>query len=136
VIANNPVWNSTNCIGGPNISTNDRGDVGLSTTFGGKAGGGGAAPQGYVSIDDSFTTGYFFQTLTLVASGTHSTPNGRWGDYFTVRRQVPCGLFFTATNYSFSGGTALSNINSRYVEFGRGRDEKCYRGWRDKVRVP
>jgi hypothetical protein len=136
VIANTVVWNSTNCIGGPNISTNDRGDVGLSTTFGGKAGGGGAAPQGYVAIDDSFTTGFTYPVLTLVASGTHSTPNGRWGDYFTVRRQTPCGLFFTATNYAFLNGATLSTLNSRYVEFGRGRDEKCYRGWRDKVRTP
>jgi hypothetical protein len=136
VVANTVVHNPTNCIGGPNIATNDRGDVGLSTTFGSKAGGGGSAPQGYVGIDDDFTSGYAFTSISLVASGTHSTGNARWGDYFKTSRQVPCGLFFTATNYALIDGTAAANVNSRFVEFGRGRDEKCYRGWRDFVRTP
>jgi hypothetical protein len=72
-----------------------------------------------------------------VATGTHNPPVGdRYGDYLTVRPHEPCTLWFSATSYALDGGTASSNINLRYVEFGRGRDQKCYYGWRNAVKAP
>jgi hypothetical protein len=53
-----------------------------------------------------------------------------------VRRHQPCDLAFVATHYALTGGTGVANVNARYIEFLRGRDNRCYTGWRDKVRIP
>ena len=130
------IWNSVACFGYPAVSVNDRGDFGLTIAMGGKAGGGGTAAQGYVAIDDEFTPGAgYFQTVYKTASGTINRSDGRFGDYFTIRRQTPCGLYFTATNYALDGGTGVSSVNARYVEFGRGRDLKCWKGWSGRTRA-
>ncbi len=137
LIAQPHIWSSSLCFGYPAVSVNDRGDFGLSIAAGGKAGGGGSAAQGYVGIDDEYTSGVgYFGTVYLTASGTHNRSDGRFGDYFTVRRQTPCGLYFAATNYALSGGTATANVNARYVEFGRGRDYVCWYGWSGRYRAP
>jgi hypothetical protein len=73
--------------------------------------------------------GGFFCILTVGA--THNPT--RFGDYFTVRRQAPCGEYFAATGYGFSGGTALGNVVAVYTEFGRGRDQQCYLAWRNSI---
>lgn len=133
VIAQPHIFNNGSCFGYPAVGVNDRGDFGLSIAYGGKAGGGGSAAQSYVAVDDEYTPGVgYFQTIYLTASGTHNlnpATGGRFGDYFTVRRQAPCGLYFAATNYALNGGTAVANVNARYVEFGRGRDYVCEQGW-------
>jgi hypothetical protein len=72
----------------------------------------------------------------LVASGTHNPADNRYGDYVSVRQHEPCDLFFNATSYALSGGTAATNVNARYVEFGRNRDNRCYIGWRNAIRTP
>jgi len=69
----------------------------------------------------------------VIVSGTHNRTDSRYGDYFTVRRQSPCGEFFAGTGYALSGGTATSNVDARYVEFGRRRDEQCYLAWRNAI---
>lgn len=136
------IFNNGYCFGQPVISVNDRGDVGMVLAFGGKLGGGGAAAQPGVGEDDDFTTGlgvfgaccgFNFNTT---ATGTANRSDARYGDYFVIHRQTPCGLFFETTSYALNGGTAVTNVNSRYTEFGRNRDGKCYYGWRDKVRTP
>jgi hypothetical protein len=130
------IWNPNYCFGYPAVSVNDRGDFGLTIAAGGRAGGGGTAAQGYVAIDDEFTPGAgYFQSIYKTATGTHNRTDGRFGDYFTIRRQTPCGMFFTATNYALKDGRAVSNVNSRYVEFGRGRDIKCWKGWSGRTRA-
>ena len=130
------IWNPSACFGYPAVSVNDRGDFGLTIAMGGKVGGGGTAAQGYVAIDDDFTPGAgYFQTVYLTASGNINRPDGRFGDYFTIRRQTPCGMFFTATNYGLLDGISKSNVNARYVEFGRGRDVKCWKGWSARTRA-
>jgi hypothetical protein len=117
------------CAGLPNVGANDRGDQGLAIALGGAQGGGGPAVTTGVGMKDQFNPGpggFFFLT---VAAATHNP--SRYGDYFPVRRQSPCGEFFAATGYGMNGGTALANVDARYVEFGRGRDDQCYRAWRD-----
>jgi hypothetical protein len=128
LVAQTPMFISGNtaCNGLPIISTNDRGDLGISTTVGGKAGGGGTAAQGYVGIADDFSGGIgFFPTLSLTAAGTHNRTDQRYGDYFVTHRHNPCGNSWTATNYALNDGTATTNVNSRYIEFSRGRDLGC-----------
>lgn len=136
------IANAGYCFGQPVVSVNDRGDVGMVLAFGGKVGGGGAAAQPAVGVDDDFTAGlgvfgaccgFNFNTT---AAGTANRSDARYGDYFVIHRQTPCGLFWETTSYALNGGTSVTNVNSRYTEFGRRRDGKCYYGWRDKVRTP
>jgi hypothetical protein len=117
------------CAGLPNVGANDRGDQGLAIALGGAQGGGGPVVTTGVGMKDQFNPGpggFFFLT---VAAATHNP--SRYGDYFPVRRQSPCGEFFATTGYGMNGGTALANVNARYVEFGRGRDNQCYLAWRN-----
>ncbi|MDD5268229.1 MAG: hypothetical protein PHO08_14045 [Methylococcales bacterium] len=128
LLAQTPMFISGNaqCNGIPAISTNDRGDLGISTAIGGKAGGSGPAAQGYVGIADDFAGGIgFFPSVALTAAGTHNRTDQRYGDYFVTHPHNPCGGSWTATNYALNGGTGVANVNSRYVEFGRGRDRGC-----------
>lgn len=128
LVAQTPMFISGNsqCNGIPAISTNDRGDLGISTALGGRAGGGGPAAQGYVGIADDFAGGIgFFPTVVLTANGTHNRTDQRYGDYFVTHPHNPCSNSWTATNYALNGGTSTANVNSRYIEFGRGRDVGC-----------
>jgi hypothetical protein len=119
------------CAGLPSVTTNDRGDQGIAIAVGGANGGGGPAVVTAVGMKDRFNPGpggFFFLTIA------NATQNGTdYGDYFSVRRQAPCGEYFSATGYGLNGGTALANVDARYVEFGRGRDDQCYRAWRDAI---
>jgi hypothetical protein len=137
LLAQPVIYNTTTCIGQVTVAMNKRGDIGMSLNYGGKSGGSGAAAQGYVGMDDAFTAGIGLPvTIYLVASGTHNRTDGRHGDYFSVRDYQPCNFFFNATQYALSGGTGVANVNSRYVEFGRGRDQKCYLRWDDFLATP
>jgi len=136
LLAQTPMFISGNtaCNGLPMIATNDRGDLGISTAVGGRAGGGGTAAQAFVAIADDFAGGIgFFPFLSLSASGTHNRTDQRYRDYFTVRPHNPCGGWWSATNYALSGGTGVANVNSRYVEFGRSRDNGCWNEWKNAV---
>lgn len=136
LIAQPHIFNNSFCYGFPAVSANSRGDLGLSIAFGGKLGGGGTAARGAVGLDDDYTAGISFGTLTLTADGTHNRSDSRFGDYFTVRPHSPAGLFFVATNYSLLNGTASANVNARYIEFGRERDKASYFSWRDAIAAP
>jgi hypothetical protein len=125
------VFSTASCFGFPIVTANQRGDIGITLAVGGKAGGGGTAAQGYVGIADEFTvTPGFFQTLALTASGNYNRSDGRYGDYATIHPHLPCELWFSATNYALSGGAAVANVNSRYVEFGRNQSIRCWRAHR------
>jgi hypothetical protein len=118
VVAQPVVFNNAFCISYPALSSNANGDLGLSLAAGGAAGGGGSAAQGYVAVDDSSSAGVVFPTLLLTASGTHNRGDGRFGDYFTVRRSSRCANTWVATNYSLDGGnTGPADVNARYLEF-------------------
>jgi len=137
LLAQTPMWFSGQCNGIPGIATNDRGDLGISTAVGGKAGGGGTAARGYIAISDDYaSTIGFFPLATLTAAGTHNRTDQRYGDYFGIHRNNPCGDSYTAMNYALNGGTSTANVNSRFIQFGRGRDKGCvdeYRGSAPKL---
>ena len=137
LLAQPHIFNSGFCFGFPAVSANERGDLGMSIAYGGKAGGAGTAAQAGVGVDDDFTAGLgFFGTFTTTATGTHNRTDSRFGDYFTVRNQEPCDMWFAATNYALSGGVATANVNARYVEFGRGQTRKCYTRWNNLAATP
>ncbi len=133
------LWNAGFCMGIPQVSANARGDFGFTLGAGGQAGGDGSAAQGYVGIDDDFNSCGMEGnpcTIFLTAAGDTNRTDERYGDYFTIHAWQPCTLWFNATNYALSGGTGVANVNSRYVEFGRQRDRRCYDNWSTRPPVP
>jgi hypothetical protein len=130
------VFSNSLCTAYPSISANKRGDLGVVLVRGGRSiGGGGAATavKGYVALEDEFTPGTAFSALQLVADGTHNPD--RFGDYFTIHPHEPEEKFFSATAFAFLNGTALANVNSRYVEFGRRVYRRAYLAHRDQFPV-
>lgn len=129
-VLNQPhLFHDTLCLGLPAIAPNDRGDLGLTIAAGGTRGGGGPAVKGFIGIDDDFTPGPGnFPIIFLTANATHNPADERFGDYFSIRRHNPCGLFWVATNYGLNTGTDVGNVNARYLEFGRNRDRGCWAG--------
>ncbi len=127
LVAQPHIWNSSRCFGFPAVSTNSRGDLGLSIGFGGDDDPfSGTAARGYIGIDDDFTPGMgFFQTVYLTATGDRNRSDGRHGDYYTVRQASPCGESFVATNY----GLFSTSRNVRVVTFARQRDSRCILEW-------
>jgi hypothetical protein len=154
LIAQTPLFNNGFCFGLPNISMNHRGDIGIACFAGGRAGGAGIGfPAGSAAtpvycIDDDFSGGIGFCPILTASTppGTHNRDQSgfplddRAGDYFTIHPHSPCDYAFTATGYALigtgTGSATLAMVNSRYVEFYRQRDAKCYLGWRNFVRVP
>ncbi|MEU4496511.1 hypothetical protein AB0F96_24500 [Streptomyces sp. NPDC023998] len=108
------------CAGLPAVGVNDSGDQGLAIALGGRAGGGGPAVTTAVGIKDKYNKGPGGFVFRKVAEATYNPDDARFGDYFTVSRNSPCGRFFDATGYGLLGGTDTANVNARYVEFGRG----------------
>ncbi|MGH7753888.1 MAG: hypothetical protein ACREN5_13835, partial [Gemmatimonadales bacterium] len=137
LVAQPHIFNNAFCFGFPVVTANKRGDLGISIAAGGRAGGGGTAAQGFVGIDDEFTTGLgFFGIFFLTASGTHNRSDGRYGDYFTIHPHEPCEKWFSATNYALLNGNTLpAHVNSRYVEFGRQQSFRCYNSHRNQLPV-
>jgi hypothetical protein len=130
------IFNNAFCFGFPIVTANKRGDLGITLAFGGMAGGGGAAAQGAVGIDDEFTPGIGVFNLVGTAGGTHNRSDDRYGDYFTIHPFEPCEKWFSATNYALNGGVAVANVNSRYIEFGREQSIRCYRAHKDQAPTP
>lgn len=125
ILAQPVVWNNGFCLGYPALSGNPYGDVAASWAWGGQAGGGGNAAQGAVAVDDASTAGIFFSTFNTTAVGTHNRADGRFGDYFTVRRSSRCRGSWVGTNYALNGGTSTTNVNARYIEFQSSFDQPC-----------
>jgi hypothetical protein len=129
LLAEPHIWSDNACFGYPAVTSNTKGDIGLSIASGGKAGGGGTAAQGYVGIDDQFTPGTgVFETIFLTASGVANRSDGRYGDYVTIHPYQTCDKWFGATSYAWDSAPvdAANDVNSRWVEFGRKKYENCY----------
>lgn len=130
LVAQPHLFNNSFCLGYPAVSVNERGDLGLTFAYGGRAGGGGSAAQGAVMFCELGNCATFFTT----ASGTHNRSDARFGDYFTIHPHEPCDLYFVATNYALSGGNTLSShVNARYVAFGQERARACFNTWSTKA---
>jgi hypothetical protein len=113
-----PVFNQSFCFGYPTLGANAFGEFGLTAAVGGRNGGGGLAARGGVAVDDAGSAGNFFPLITVTAAGTHNRSDGRYGDYFTLRRNDACSYGWVATNYALlNGNTSSSHVNARYVEF-------------------
>jgi len=126
LLATPHIHNSSLCFGYPTLGANVDGFFGLTIAAGGKSGGGGAAAQGYIGVDDNSTAGHAFGNVVLTASGTHNRSDGRYGDYFTVRKDDACFRRWVATNYALSGGnTSSSHVNARYVVFRSNNNTTC-----------
>jgi hypothetical protein len=121
------IFNATNCVGFPTITANSAGDFALTFALGGdKTANSGTAAQGYICVDDEDTMNNFCAVATRTASGTHNRSDGRFGDYFTARKNDTCPQNFVATNYALlNGNTLSSHVNARYVEFRSSRDAAC-----------
>ncbi|MDR7485183.1 MAG: hypothetical protein QN187_07610 [Armatimonadota bacterium] len=134
LIAQPHIFNNSFCFGFGHLAANKRGDFGLSIVAGGQAGGGGSAATPYVSLDDDYSPGgrdgFFGTIFGPTVMSTHNRSDGRFGDYFTTQVWEPCEKWFLTTSYGYVGGSALANVDSRYTEFGRNRDYKCWRNWR------
>jgi hypothetical protein len=121
------IFNNQFCFAYPNVSSSKRGDFGLHIAFGGRAGGGGTAASTAVGTDDEFTPGVGVFSLISFLAGTHNRSDGRYGDYHTVRPHEPCEKWFNATSYVLVNGTGVANVVSRYLEFGRNVNTRCWR---------
>ena len=120
------IYNNSYCFGYPVLGGNSDGEFSVSLASGGKSGGGGSAAQGYVGVDDASTSGYWFQNVSLTASGTTNRSDGRFGDYFTVRANERCPRTWVATNYAWqNGSTSSSNVNARFVMFQSNTEPTC-----------
>jgi hypothetical protein len=127
LIAQPRVFNNNFCFGFPALGGNARGQYALSVAFGGdKVDNSGTSAQGAVAVDDASSAGYSFPKFETTATGTHNSTDGRFGDYFTVRKNERCPNTWNATNYALSGGNMLAaNVNARYVEFQSSKAHRC-----------
>lgn len=112
LLAQPHVWNRDFCFAYPAVTTNKASDLGMTVAAGGRAGGGGSAAQGFVSIADDLS---FFDLFLVVAEGTHNSDDGRYGDYLAIRPHEPCELWFSGTSYALLDGTEVTNVNARCV---------------------
>lgn len=127
------IWNSAFCFGFPDTAPTSRGHPAVIVAWGGKRGGAGNAVRNAILLgDDSATGGGPFGRFVTVAAGTHNPANSRYGDYLTIQQYEPCGLTMVAAGYVLSGGTAPANVQRRYIQFGRGRDQGCWNRWHDQ----
>jgi hypothetical protein len=127
LIAEPSVFNNSFCFGYPALGANNRGEYALSVGVGGdKTANSGTSARGDVGVDDASTPGYSFNPVTVTAAGTHNRADGRFGDYFTVRKNERCPNTWAATNYALSGGnTQSAHVNARYVEFQSSTAPRC-----------
>ncbi len=126
LIAQPDIFNPSFCFGYPALTSNSRGNIGVSATFGGRAGGGGNAARGIVFLKKTAaTTGL---SGPIVANGTANRSDGRFGDYQTIERYQGCTAWFGATSYAWDSAPVDSpaDVNARWVEFGREGDLACY----------
>ncbi len=60
--------------------------------------------------------------LRVTRNGTDGPSDNKWGDYLTCRRHSPQLHTWVAAGYTLQGGGARTNIEPRYVHFGRKAD--------------
>lgn len=127
LIAQPRVFNNSFCTGFPALGSNQFGEYALSFGVGGdNIANSGTNARGGVAVDDGSSSGFFFPTFQTTATGTHNRSDGRFGDYFTVRKNERCPNAWNATNYSLlNGNTSASHVNARYVEFQSTADPAC-----------
>jgi hypothetical protein len=107
------IWNSGHAFAYPDAYPNARGDVGI-TLF---RGGGTRHPGHVVGFwEDSAET----WRLRVTRNGSDGPIDGKWGDYLTCRRHSPETDTWVAVGFTLQGGGARTDVEPRYVRFGRG----------------
>ena len=124
VIDEPDIWNPNFGYAYPDISPNDRGDVGISLF----RGGGSFFPSHVIGVWDDASRQW---KLQIAKSGTNSPTDGKWGDYLGCRRHAPNGLTWLAAGYTLQGGGDRSNIEPRVVHFGFERDRGAALRWQN-----
>ena len=116
------IWNPDFAFAYPDVSPNDRGEIGVSMLVGG-----GRFNLSHVVGMRSDDDGRW--RLAGSAFGTDMPRRGTAGDYTTVRRNSPGGLTWQAAGYSLQGGPEQSDVEPRIVHFGRRGYEPAARRW-------
>jgi len=119
------IWSSSTAYAYPTACPNDRGHVGI-TLF--RSDAGAVHPSHVVGILDDYSPGWSIQATR---DGTHGPNDGKWGDYLSCRRHSPDGLTWIATGFTLRGGSARSNIEPRFVHFGRRRYTRAVERWQN-----
>jgi hypothetical protein len=109
VIDNMNLWDANFAINYAALTTNAKGEVGVSYMFGG----GGRAPSHAVGILSGT------RSDIITANGAHGPSGNRWGDHLTIRRHYPNRSLFAATGYTLQNGSGAQDGNPRFVLFGR-----------------
>jgi hypothetical protein len=130
LLAQPHIFNQTFCFGFPVVASNSQGDLGVTIGAGGdKTAASGSSAHGDIVVEDESSAGITFGGLsaTVTAAATFNRSDGRFGDYFTIRRNELCPLSWVATNYGLNSGAAFlpSKVNARYIEFRSGFDPVC-----------
>lgn len=118
------IWNAQFAYAYPDVSPNDRGDIGV-TLF---RGGGSLHPGHVVGIWDDYFNGW---SLQATLNGTNGPADGKWGDYLSCRRHSPDGLTWVASGYTLQGGSSRNEVEPLLVHFGRRREQGAVARWQN-----
>jgi len=131
VIAQTALANSGVCLGFPHVTANKKGHLGFAIAVGGRAGAGGTAVGPAAGIADDFTS-LANPLVVFPYPGIAATHNPtRYGDYYNIHEDEPCEKWFASTGYGLEGGTGVTNLDSRWVEWGRNRYFRCWLDYRN-----
>jgi hypothetical protein len=101
------IWNPDIAFLDPYLSTNSRGEIGMSVGFGG----GGFYPSHAVGVWGDFVV--YYPRLSTRATQ-------RWGNYNTCRRSGSDGMEWVAGGYTMeTDGTGANIMRPHYIRFGR-----------------
>jgi hypothetical protein len=116
------IWSSTNAWAFLSIAVNGVGALGGSLAFGG----GSYYPGSAIVVRDDVSPQAWQITTTRL--GTNGPGDNRWGDFLTARPASGNGATWVAGAFtlqgpcSATGGGPCANVESRFLWFGRSRD--------------
>jgi hypothetical protein len=112
VVAEPDIWNAQTAFAYPDAYPSGSGEVGICVF----RGGGPNFPGHAVGFWESAAGAW---RLRISRNGTDGPIDGKWGDYLTCRRHSPTTETWVAAGFTLQGGGERSNIQPRYVHFGR-----------------
>lgn len=112
LVENINLWDGDFATAYPALTTNSRGEVGVSYMAGG--------PTRFPSHIVGILTGQ--RRVVVATAGTRSPKRSEWGDYLTVRRHYPKSRLFAAAGYTMQAGAGQLDATPGYVLFGRSGD--------------
>ena len=124
------MYNSSECLLYPSVSSNKRGDLGVVVNF---STGSAKTPSVWYGIADDYTGAPpGFSIYSVRTSGARPSDN-KWGDYNTVRRFNPTPNTWVAGAHYINQTSNCSTCSSPvYFTFGRSRDRESWAYWTGK----